>query len=237
MLPIFFLPSLFFSFHSTLPNTDIRLSSLIAMLLATMSSFSCVLQVLVAAWTEQQPNALQVPGVSATSPAAIVNRGRKRSFSIMTGEEAEEVLVRRVHSLKVDPSALHGVPNGAVSIMVVMKIFLSKLCLAVPRGLVSPVSELVVAILQELVVAPVVLTPLIALLPSKLLPILLALHPPATFTPCHLLALALPQTPANSPSPLTPAMEASARRAAAKLLCSHRNFVLSMVTLDQAVLD
>ena len=176
----------------------------------------------------QQPSVPSVALVGGSSaPPPYPTGGRKRSFSVMCGEEAEEALIRKVDILNMDQSKLQGVSDSSVAIMVAMKEFLNKLCKAVPKGLVSPVSELVVSILHELVVAPPVITPLIALLPPQLMPVLLSLHPPATFTPCHLLSLALPQVPPNIVSPFTPDVEAKARRSAAKLLCTHRNLLMA----------
>uniref|UniRef100_A0A6A7G5M8 Mediator of RNA polymerase II transcription subunit 24 n=3 Tax=Hirondellea gigas TaxID=1518452 RepID=A0A6A7G5M8_9CRUS len=201
-----------------------------------IGALACLtVQILVAAWAASL--SLTQQGMAAVSPSHVnTNTGgwpsRKRSFSIMSGEVAEDQLLKQIGILQVDPSSIRGLSSSSVSIMVAMQTLLIKLCRVVPKGVVSPVSELVVSLLEQFVVAPSIVAPLLTLLPSNLLPILVALHPPSTFTPCHLLALALPVPHSSFPSPLAPAQESAARRAAAKLLCTHRNFVHAALSVD-----
>ncbi|KAA0201263.1 hypothetical protein HAZT_HAZT009479 [Hyalella azteca] len=197
-------------------------------------------QVLVAAWAAAAT--LAGGGDAGSNPS--FNITRKRSYAVMNEEDSDERLLRRIGSLALDPSSLSGISREGLALMVAVQNLLSALLRAVPNGVVSPVSELVVAFLLELLAAPPIVSPLLTLLPPNLLSVLLAIHPPNTFTPSHLLALALPvPSPPSSvpfpclPSPLTHSQEAAARRAAAKLLCTHRNFLLAAANSHhQAVL-
>lgn len=105
-------------------------------------------------------------------------------------------------------------------------------------GVVSPVTQLVVNILHELIAAPYSHT-LLTLTPPALLPNLVPLlSPPDTFTYAELLAITAPKAPSHNDMTTrefagdligaqTPAQAAGARRAAAKLLCVARNLSLA----------
>ncbi|KAF2350474.1 Mediator complex subunit Med24 N-terminal [Trinorchestia longiramus] len=195
-------------------------------------------QVLAAAWAAALPPPPTTVGEAATSQNPTVNPTRKRSFAVMSEEDSDERLLRRMGTLALDPSSLSGISREGVGLMIAVQTLLNALMTSLPNGVVSPVTELVVALLQELLAAPVLLSPLLTLLPPNLLSVLLALYPPTTFTPSHLLSLALPTPSTSLPSPLTPSQEAAARRAAAKILCTHRNFVLAAEsTQHQAVVS
>lgn len=104
-------------------------------------------------------------------------------------------------------------------------------------GVVSPVTQLVVNILHELIAAPYSHT-LLTLTPPALLPNLVPLlSPPDAFTYVELLAITAPKAPSqpelareflgDAIGAQTPAQAAGARRAAAKLLCVQRNLSLA----------
>lgn len=110
----------------------------------------------------------------------------------------------------------------------------------------SPVTQLVVNILHELIAAPYSHT-LLTLTPPALLPNLVPLlSPPDAFTYAELLAITAPKAP-SQPDPSrefvgdfvgaqTPAQAAGARRAAAKLLCVQRSLALANESALEPVL-
>lgn len=113
-------------------------------------------------------------------------------------------------------------------------------------GVVSPVTQLVVNILHELIAAPYSHT-LLTLTPPALLPNLVPLlSPPDAFTYAELLAITAPKSPSQPDTARefvgdfigaqTPAQAAGARRAAAKLLCVQRNLSLANESVLQPVL-
>ena len=188
-------------------------------------------QVLVSAWTAAV-NSSSGPASALPSHIVSPNQAKKRSHSIMIDDKLEEDLLRQSSTLTVDPGCLKNLNENAVALMVALQDFLFKLSQAVPKGVVNPVSEFVVCVLQEFVAAPSVIAPLLNLMPTNMLSVLLTLHPPDTFTPSQLLTLALPGPSPCLPSPLTPGQEAASRRAAAKLLCIHRNLILADACSD-----
>ena len=110
--------------------------------------------------------------------------------------------------------------------------------------MVSPVSQLVVNILHELIGAPYSHT-LLTLTPPALLPNLVPLlSKPDAFTYAELLAITSPKPPVNPEvskdfagdliGAQTPAQAAGARRAAAKLLCVQRNLALANTPATEA---
>ncbi|XP_045593390.1 mediator of RNA polymerase II transcription subunit 24 [Procambarus clarkii] len=190
---------------------------------------------IISAWLAVQ----QAPVKSEAAAASVTVIGgvnRKRTYHDRELEDLECNL--QLHSM--DLAIARGTPGltkDGTSLLVAVQSLLMLMTQVSRAGVVSPVSQLVVNILHELIAAPYSHT-LLTLTPPALLPNLVPLlSPPDAFTYAELLAITAPK-----PSPQTdtarefvgnfigaqtPAQAAGARRAAAKLLCVQRNLILA----------
>ncbi|CAL4157800.1 unnamed protein product, partial [Meganyctiphanes norvegica] len=174
-----------------------------------------------------------------------ISVGSKRSYHDRQLEELEASL--QLHSIEL--AICHTSPQltkSATTLCVALH-SLFKLMTQVSRvGVMSPVVQLLVNFLHELVCMPNNQT-LLSLTPPALLPNLVPLlAPPNAFNYNHLLAMTAPRmqgsdylTSGSSSSfdlmkdvigAPTPAQAAGARRAAAKLLCVQRNISLAKMS-------
>ncbi|KAK8397732.1 hypothetical protein O3P69_004486 [Scylla paramamosain] len=192
----------------------------------------------ISAWLAvQQPPVKNEPGASVTlNLASNGNGSRKRTYHDRELEDLESNL--QLHS--ADLAIARGTPGltkDGTSLLVAVQFLLTLMTQVSRAGVVSPVTQLVVNILHELIAAPYSHT-LLTLTPPALLPNLVPLlSPPDAFTHAELLAITAPKAPSlpemgkefvgDSIGAQTPAQAAGARRAAAKLLCVQRNLSLA----------
>ncbi|MPC10765.1 Mediator of RNA polymerase II transcription subunit 24 [Portunus trituberculatus] len=193
---------------------------------------------IISAWLAvQQPPVKNEPGASVTINLANNGNGsRKRTYHDRELEDLESDL--QLHS--ADLAIARGTPGltkDGTSLLVAVQSLLTLMTQVSRAGVVSPVTQLVVNILHELIAAPYSHT-LLTLTPPALLPNLVPLlSPPDAFTYAELLAITAPKAPSlpeigkefvgDSIGAQTPAQAAGARRAAAKLLCVQRNLCLA----------
>ncbi|KAG7166653.1 AP-3 complex subunit beta-1-like 1 [Homarus americanus] len=191
---------------------------------------------IISAWLAvQQP---PVKAESATSINLVMGGGGnvslKRTYHDRELEDLEANLQQHSVDLAI-PRGTPGLTKDGTSLLAAVQSLLKlmtqasdKGCIVSQAGVVSPVSQLVVDILHELIAAPYNHT-LLTLTPPALLPNLVPLlSSPDAFTYAELLAITAPK-PASQPDTArefvgnfigaqTPAQAAGARRAAAKLL-------------------
>lgn len=193
---------------------------------------------IISAWLAvQQPPVKNEPGTSVTINLGNSGNGsRKRTYHDRELEDLESNL--QLHS--ADLAIARGTPGltkDGTSLLVAVQSLLTLMTQVSRAGVVSPVTQLVVNILHELIAAPYSHT-LLTLTPPALLPNLVPLlSPPDAFTYAELLAITAPKAPSqpeigrefsgDSIGAQTPAQAAGARRAAAKLLCVQRNLSLA----------
>ncbi|XP_042226337.1 mediator of RNA polymerase II transcription subunit 24-like [Homarus americanus] len=193
---------------------------------------------IISAWLAvQQP---PVKAESATSINLVMGGGGnvslKRTYHDRELEDLEANLQQHSVDLAI-PRGTPGLTKDGTSLLAAVQSLLKLMTQVSQAGVVSPVSQLVVDILHELIAAPYNHT-LLTLTPPALLPNLVPLlSSPDAFTYAELLAITAPK-PASQPDTArefvgnfigaqTPAQAAGARRAAAKLLCVQRNLCLS----------
>ncbi|XP_071527120.1 mediator of RNA polymerase II transcription subunit 24-like isoform X2 [Panulirus ornatus] len=205
---------------------------------------------IVSAWLAvQQPSVKSEPGASINmmigSAGGGGNISRKRTYHDRELEDLECNL--QLHSVDLAiPRGTPGLTKDGTSLLVAVQSLLMLMTQVSRAGVVSPVSQLVVNILHELIAAPYSHT-LLTLTPPALLPNLVPLlSPPDAFTYAELLAITAPKAP-SQPDPSrefvsdfvgaqTPAQAAGARRAAAKLLCVQRSLALANESALEPVL-
>ncbi|KAK8738535.1 hypothetical protein OTU49_003924 [Cherax quadricarinatus] len=193
---------------------------------------------IISAWLAvQQAPVKSEPGASVNLVVGgVSNISRKRTYHDRELQDLETNL--QLHS--VDLAIARGTPGltkDGTSLLVAVQSLLMLMTQVSRAGVVSPVSQLVVNILHELIAAPYSHT-LLTLTPPALLPNLVPLlSPPDAFTYAELLAITAPKPPSqpdtarefvgNFVGAQTPAQAAGARRAAAKLLCVQHNLTLA----------
>ncbi|XP_050712890.1 mediator of RNA polymerase II transcription subunit 24-like isoform X2 [Eriocheir sinensis] len=194
---------------------------------------------IISAWlaVQQQPPVKNEPGATVNmSLGRSGGGGCKRTYHDRELEDLESNL--QLHS--ADLAIARGTPGltkDGTSLLVAVQSLLTLMTQVSRAGVVSPVTQLVVNILHELIAAPYSHT-LLTLTPPALLPNLVPLlSPPDAFTYVELLAITAPKVPSqpelareflgDAIGAQTPAQAAGARRAAAKLLCVQRNLSLA----------
>ncbi|KAG0709114.1 Mediator of RNA polymerase II transcription subunit 24 [Chionoecetes opilio] len=191
---------------------------------------------IISAWLAvQQASVKNEPGTSVTLSLGI-SGSRKRTYHDRELDDLESNL--QLHS--ADLAIARGTPGltkDGTSLLVAVQSLLTLMTQVSRAGVVSPVTQLVVNILHELIAAPYSHT-LLTLTPPALLPNLVPLlSPPDAFTYAELLAITAPKPPSqpevgrefvgDAIGAQTPSQAAGARRAAAKLLCVQRNLSLA----------
>ncbi|XP_068245163.1 mediator of RNA polymerase II transcription subunit 24 isoform X2 [Palaemon carinicauda] len=206
----------------------------------THSLARLTVMMIISAWLAvQQPSAVKTePGATVSTMSGGASTSRKRTYHDRELEEMEANLQLHSGELAI-PRGTPGLSKDGTSLLVAVESLLKLMTQVSRAGVVSPVSQLVVNILHELIGAPYSHT-LLTLTPPALLPNLVPLlSEPDSFTYAQLLAITSPKASCNSDGikefagdlidAQTPAQAAGARRAAAKLLCVQRNLALSSV--------
>ncbi|XP_064099210.1 mediator of RNA polymerase II transcription subunit 24-like isoform X2 [Macrobrachium nipponense] len=196
---------------------------------------------IISAWLAvQQPSLVKSePGTASSTMTGGTGNSRKRTYHDRELEEMEANLQLHSGELAI-PRGTPGLSRDGTSLLVAVESLLKLMTQVSRAGVVSPVSQLVVNILHELIGAPYSHT-LLTLTPPALLPNLVPLlSEPDSFTYAQLLAITSPKAvdtlegikefAGDLIDAQTPAQAAGARRAAAKLLCVQRNLTLSAVS-------
>ncbi|XP_066984898.1 mediator of RNA polymerase II transcription subunit 24-like isoform X3 [Macrobrachium rosenbergii] len=198
---------------------------------------------IISAWlVVQQPSVKSEPGATVSLTNGGLSCPRKRTYHDRELEEMEANLQLHSGELAI-PRGTPGLSRDGTSLLVAVESLLKLMTQVSRAGVVSPVSQLVVNILHELIGAPYSHT-LLTLTPPALLPNLVPLLSKAdAFTYAQLLAITspkasvLPDVTKDFAGDLigaqTPAQAAGARRAAAKLLCVQRNLALSTASSSE----